>query len=60
MTGIFVRVKRRGKWEAAEIETLTENELRDCFKESDKDRVLLFFAAVTKWMREHIHEEPAE
>jgi len=57
MTGIFVRVKRDGKWGNCEIEYLTPDELRVFFAEADQERILRFFAAVTSWMREHIIED---
>jgi hypothetical protein len=58
MTGIYMRVKRDDKWQSLDIAELTEEELREAFKEADKDRVLMFLAAVTKWVRENL--VPAE
>jgi site-specific recombinase XerD len=57
MTGIYIRVKRDGKWQSLEIEQLSQEELVEVFKDADKERVILFFAAVTKWMREHLIED---
>ena len=54
MTGIYIRVKRDGKWLNMEIEYLTEAELRTNFENSDKDRVIMFFAKVTEWMRDNV------
>jgi hypothetical protein len=54
MTGIYIRANRGGKWVSVEIESLSEAELREAFETADKDRVIVFFAAVTKWMRENI------
>ena len=43
-----------------ELEYLTEAELRTCFEHADKDRVILFLAGITKWMREHLIEDEHE
>lgn len=42
MTGIYLRVKRDEKWQALEIEELTEEELREVFKLATKERVIAF------------------
>ena len=60
MTGMYVRVKRDGNWKNVELEYLTEAELRTCFEHADKDRVILFLAGITKWMREHLIEDEHE
>jgi len=47
MTGAFVRVERKGKFEAIEIEHLTDNERRDLFGH-DGGRVLAWLNLVCK------------
>lgn len=56
MTGIYMRVLRDGKWQSLDIAELTQDELTAVFEPASKERVIMFLAAVTKWMREHLVE----
>lgn len=57
VTGIFMRVHRAGSWQNIDIVDLTKDELTAVFEPATKERVILFLAAVTKWMRENLVEE---
>ena len=40
MTGAYLRVKRKGKWQNVEIEYLSDKEREELFKESSTEEVL--------------------
>ena len=40
MTGAYLRVKRKGKWQNVEIEYLSDEERQELFKESSTEEVL--------------------
>jgi hypothetical protein len=54
-----MRARRDGKWQSLDIAELTREELTETFKAADKDRVIMFLAAVTQWMRENLVEAPS-
>ena len=40
MTGAYLRVKRKGKWQNVEIEYLSDKEREELFKEADREELL--------------------
>ena len=40
MTGAYVRIKRKGKWQNVEIEYLSDKEREELFKEVDREELL--------------------
>ena len=40
MTGAYLRVKRKGKWQNVEIEYMTDSEREELFKEADREELL--------------------
>ena len=40
MTGAYLRVKRKGKWQNVEIEYLSDKEREELFKDSNSEEVL--------------------
>ena len=40
MTGAYLRVRRKGKWQNVEIEYLTDSERGELFKDAPSDEVL--------------------
>ena len=40
MTGAYLRIKRKDKWQNIEIEYLTDGEREELFKEADTEEVL--------------------
>ena len=40
MTGAYLRVKRKGKWQNVEIEYMTDSEREELFKEAGTEEVL--------------------
>jgi hypothetical protein len=59
MTGIYMRVRRDGSWQNIDIAELTQDELTAVFEPATKERVIMFLAAVTKWMRDNLVPVPA-
>jgi hypothetical protein len=57
MTGIFMRVRRDGRWQNLDIVELSQEELSTVFEDTPKDQVIMFLAGVTKCMRENIAKE---
>ena len=40
MTGAYLRVKRKGKWQNVEIEYMTDSEREELFKEAPPEEIL--------------------
>ena len=64
MTGIYLRVKRNGKFHNLEIEHLTPEELELVFKDRQSDELINWIAALTSVIRkfepilEYLDKEP--
>ncbi len=56
MTGFYIRVQRDGKWQAVEIDCLTEAEL-DAFAASQPDRGWFWVRGLLKWIRDCVAEK---
>ena len=52
MTGIFLRVKRDGKFQNLEVEYLTLEELQHVFRDRPTDELINWIAALTSTIRE--------
>lgn len=56
MTGVFIRIKRDGKYENIEIEHLTDQELED-FATSLPDKGWIWVRLLVKWIRDNVGQE---
>jgi len=57
MTGLYVRVKREGKWQPIEIDQLADAELSEFFQGQEKDNGLSSRAwaiCLAKWIRDNV------
>lgn len=56
MTGYFVRIERDGKWQAVELDQMTDEELEVFFK--DNPASTKWAIGLGKWIRDNVGEEP--
>jgi len=53
MTGAFLRVKRYGKWEAVEVEYLTDDERAMIFKDKEPEEIIRWLDMTCSKLREN-------
>lgn len=56
MTGYFIRIERDGKWQAVELDQMTDEELEVFFK--DNPASTKWAISLAKWIRDNVGEEP--
>ncbi len=61
MTGYFVRIERDGKWQAVELDKMTDAELSTFFEGQERNNppsVRTWAIALAKWIRDNVGEDP--
>jgi hypothetical protein len=58
MTGFYVRIKRGDRWETAEFDQLTDQELDDFTKAQPPKEGWHWAIALARWIRDNVHEPP--
>jgi hypothetical protein len=54
MTGIYVRVRREGRWQNLEFDELTDGELDAFIAAQDPAKGWAWAKVLARWIREHV------
>lgn len=60
MTGLYVRVERGGRWQAVEVETLTEEEWRALEACSTPEKGWQWARRLAAWIHDEVPESMAD
>lgn len=61
MTGYYVRIKRGEKWEAVELDKMTDDEVNTFFVDlalKDPAKCGYWAACLARWIRDNVGESP--
>jgi len=58
VTGLFLRIKRDGKWQAVDVAEMTDDELREEFNKAvTKQHLVRWIVTLAGWIRDNVAVE---
>ena len=57
MTGLFVRIERKGKWQSIELDELTDGELDRFIQTMGQQNGWPWVKRLVQWIRDNVGEE---